>query len=296
MPRHARCEARGMWSSCLVVALSLVFASCTPPSALDGVERDAGAWPDVSLPDAAITDGLLITLVSADGGTTAIDPAAACAALEGLDASVDAEVAVPVMDASIDASACPSAMAPGDLVFDEVMIATEPGSDDRGQWLEVRSTRSCTLDLIGLHASALHGQSFRTMDVTTDTWLPAGAYFLIADTTDPTENNSLPGLVLAWAGSPADALHKTSDVITLSVGTVMIDALTYPSKTRPEATSYAFPWGCAPGLRTDFANWRPSTASWTAGLFGTPGAPNTDVVCNAVSAPMCTLARRVRRP
>jgi len=283
----------------VVVSAWLVAASaCNPVPALPGGPSDAATWGDVVLPDAWIPDGYLITELTADGGATAVTAAAACEAILAPDAGRDpglagaADAAPAFADASPDASACASPLALGDLVFDEVMIATEPGSDDRGQWLEVKSTRACTIDLLGLHATALHGQSFRTLDVTVDTWLPAGAFFLIADTTDPTENNALPGLVLAWAGSPADAIHKTSDVITLSVSGVTLDTLTYPDKTRPEATSLAFPAGCAPGLRAAFANWLPSTHSWAPGLYGTPGAPNTDVMCGAAKVAMCRAPRR----
>jgi hypothetical protein len=191
------------------------------------------------------------------------------------------------LDAAPDASLCTAPLSKGDLVFDEVMIASASGSGDRGQWLEVRSTVPCTIDLVGVTATAPHGQSSHTMEVMTDVWLEGGGFFLVADTTDPTENNNLPGLVFAWTGSPADALHKTSDTITLSVGSVLLDTLSYPSKTRAVATSMAFPSDCSPILRSDFSNWLPSIASWTPGFFGTPGAPNTDVTCTIPPVPTC---------
>jgi hypothetical protein len=273
--------------------LSVASSGCTSLAALPAESGDAATWGDVALPDVSIPDGYLITELTADGGATALTAAAACEAILAPDAGADVGGVAPTLaDAEADASACSTPLSPGDLVFDEVMIATQPGSDDRGQWLEVRSTRACAVDLIGLHASALHGESFRTVDVTVDTWLPPRGFFLIADTTDPSENNSLPGLVFAWAGSPADALHKTSDVITLSSGTILLDTLTYPDKTRPEATSVAFPSNCAPGLRASFASWKPSTHEWAPGLYGTPGAPNTDVSCAAPKAVMCKAAHR----
>jgi len=272
-------------ASLVFALLTSVLVACSPPSLVPAGAGDAAAWPDVFLPDAPPPDGYVITAVGRDGAAVAMTVAAMCAAIDGFDAGLDGGV-LPT-DGSIDAAVCASALAAGDLIFDEVMIATVAGSDDRGQWLEVRSTRACTTDLIGLHASALHGQSFRTLDVTTDTWLGPGGYFVIADTLDAMENDGLPGLVFTWAGSPADALHKTSDTITLSVVTVLLDTLSYPDKKRPEATSYAFPWGCSPPLRADFANWRPSTASWAPGFFGTPGAPNTDVSCASVRTAVC---------
>ncbi len=281
------------------LACATTAGACSEPPSLPGQGVDASRWFDVQLPDVSLPDGFLVTELAGDGAAVAIDPGAACAETgdaanpapvdasfppdaddEG-DATVDGDVAVP-------ANACAAPLSPGALVFDEVMIASVAGSDDRGQWLEVRSTRTCSVDLLGLHASAPHGQSFRTLDVTSDLWLPAGGFFLIADTLDPTENGALPGLVLAWTGSPADALHKTSDTITLSLGDVMIDTLSYPSKKRTVGTSMAFPSNCAPSLRGDFTTWQPSTASWTPGLFGTPGAPNTDVRCSLARVPTCT--------
>jgi hypothetical protein len=280
--------------SLLLAAASLALVAsagaCTPPPLLPGQADDAAAQADVELPDVSVPDGYVITAVGTDGAPVAVTAAAACESLDPVDAGLDGGV-LPG-DASADTPLCAGALAAGDLVFDEVMISTVSGSDDYGQWVEVRNVRACTTDLIGLHASALHGQSFRTLDVTVDTWVPPGGFFLIADTTDSTQNNALPGLVFAWAGSPADAIHKTSDTLTLSVGSVTLDTLTYPDKTRAEATSMAFPWGCAPGLRADFANWRPSTASWAADLFGTPGAPNTDVTCSTPKTAACGGARK----
>jgi hypothetical protein len=283
--------------------------------ALPGQADDASSWADVDLPDTSLPDGFILTQVGADGGVTAIDPSEMCPdgappdaaktvdarealdARKGADATVvsDAPGAGDAADASqvpVPANACTAPTATGDLIFDEIMISTEAGSDDRGQWLEVRSTLPCSVDLIGLHASAPHGQTFRTLDVSTDVWLPAGGFFLIADTLDPTENNGLPGLVFAWVGSPADALHKTSDIVTLTQAGATLDTLTYPSKKRVEGVSMAFPMGCAPGLRADFANWLPSTNLWLTGLYGTPGAANTDVMCAVPPIPMCTVRDR----
>jgi hypothetical protein len=223
------------------------------------------------------------------------DPCADADIAEAERADASADASATSGDASIDAGECDSSVGPGDLVFDEVMISTQSGSADLGQWLEVRSTRSCTLSLLGLHASAPHGSSYRSMDVTSPVLLPPGAFFLIADTTNPTDNHDLPGLVFEWTGAPSDALHKTSDTVTLSLGDASVDTLSYPSKTRAEGASMTFPASCPPAMRADFSNWRPSTAFWTSGLMGTPGAPNTDVPCAVASVPTCTRGRRVGR-
>jgi len=300
-------------------SLATSLGACTLPNELGGTQSDASRWFDVDLPDASIPDAFILTQLAYDG-TTTVNASATCptadatlspvvgtasdASVSTFDAADAADADAAPLDAPLDAvvniapaNACGTPPGPGDLVFDEVMIATEVGSDDRGQWVEVRSTRACSLDLIGLHASAPHGESFRTMDVATDLWLPPEGFFVVADTANPTENNSLPGLVLAWAGSPADALHKTSDTITLSLGTlgVTIDSLSYPDKKRILGVSMSFPSKCAPALRANFSTWQPSMSSWTAGLFGTPNAANADVTCSAPAIPTCTPARRQPR-
>jgi len=311
-------------------ALLLAATGCATPAALPSDPPDASHLFEASLPDALVPDGFILTVLAEDGGTTAIEPGSPCAGTgpgaEGataLDASAAGDSALPVTHGDAAASdatpsgtsdasaagdsaasapphgaACPSPLAHGDLVFDEAMISSVAGSSDRGQWLEVRNTRPCSVNLSGLHASAPHGAAAHSLDVTSDLWLPGGGFFLIADSTDPTENNALPGLVLAWTGSPADALHKTSDTITLSMGSVTLDTLSYSDKKRTEGTSMAFPANCAPSLRSDFTSWQPSNASWAPGFFGTPGAPNTDVMCAVAAVPMpkCAPARRPRPP
>ncbi len=300
-----------------VLLLLAASVRCTPSSpSLTGGAGDASPAFDASLPDADPPDGFILTQLAGRAGGTATSPdecgepdAGDASAADGTGATRrvpdDATDAGDGSDAGesdggeadANADACATPLAAGDLVFDEVMISSVAGSSDRGQWLEVRSTRSCSVDLIGLHASAPHGATARSMDVTEDVWLPAGGFFLIADTVDETENGALPGLVFAWSGSPADALHKTSDTITLALGGVTLDTLTYPDKKRAEGTSMAFPSNCADVLRADFSSWQPSTASWAAGFFGTPGAPNTDVTCAVPAIPVsaCRGSRRAPR-
>jgi hypothetical protein len=280
-----------------LLVVSLATLACQEVPSLPAESADASQWFDVSLPDASLPDGLLLTELGADGSTTTVEPGMKCS--EGaMDAGASSDTGL-APDASAltgeggaPDSACATPLAAGDLVFDEVMLATVTGSSDRGQWLEVRSTRSCSVDLVGLTASAPHGSTARTLTVTDDLWVPPFGFFLIADTTDPTENNALPGLVLAWDGSPADVLHKTSDTITLSLGSTTLDTLTYPDKKRALGVSMAFPADCDPRLRSDFSSWVPSTASWAPGLLGTPALPNVDVHCTAPPVPTCRATRR----
>jgi hypothetical protein len=286
-----------------LLVVSIATSACQEVPSLPAGSADASQWFDVSLPDASLPDGLLLTELGADGSATVVEPGTKCSegamdAGKPLDGGVSSDAGLPAgerpdaADGGAPASACTTPLAPGDLVFDEVMLATVAGSSDRGQWLEVRSTRACSVDLVGLSASAPHGATARTLEVTDDLWVPPFGFFLIADTTDPSENNGLPGLVLAWDGSPADVLHKTSDTITLSLGATTLDTLTYPDKKRALGVSMAFPADCDPRLRPDFSTWAPSMASWAPGLLGTPALPNVDVHCTAPTVPTCRATRR----
>jgi hypothetical protein len=190
-----------------------------------------------------------------------------------------------IADASSDA-ACSTPLAAGDLVIDELMIASQSGAGDHGEWLEVMSTRDCTLDLNGLYAEVPHGKGTTLASVTTDILVPPHGFFLIADSSDPATNNDLPGTVVVWGtGTDSDVLLNSGDTITLYTSDVTVDMLTYPDPTKlVDGASMAFPSDCNPSLRTAFGNWQPSVASWTPGFFGTPSGPNTDVSC-AVAPP-----------
>jgi hypothetical protein len=176
---------------------------------------------------------------------------------------------------------CPGSLAPGDLVIEELMIASRSGGGDHGEWLEVMSTRDCAIDLKGLYAEVPHGKGATLASITTDVTLPPHGFFLIADSSDPAINNGLPGTVVTWGtGTSSDVLLNSGDTITLYTASVTVDTLTYPDPTKMiDGASMAFPSDCDPSLRTAFGNWQPSVYSWTPGYFGTPAAPNTDVSC-----------------
>jgi hypothetical protein len=192
-----------------------------------------------------------------------------------------------LLDGDDDAYACNAPLAPGDLMIDELMIASASGSSDHGEWVEVMSTRDCALDLAGLYAQVPHGKGTTVASITMDVWLPPHGFFLIADSADPSENNDLPGLVFTWgAGTSSNVLDNSGDTLTLYTAEATIDALTYPASSKlVEGSSMAFPSDCDPALRAAFGNWQPSITSWTPGFFGTPSAPNTDVTCPVLPPP-----------
>ena len=139
--------------------------------------------------------------------------------------------------------ACPGTLAPGDLIVDELMIASQSGVGDHGEWVEVASTRGCTLNLNGLFAQVPHGKGSTIASITTDLWLPSRGFFLIADSAEPAENHSLPGILVTWgSGTSSDVLKNSGDTITLYTANAMIDVLTYPASAKlVDGASMAFP-------------------------------------------------------
>jgi hypothetical protein len=175
--------------------------------------------------------------------------------------------------------ACTDPLSPGDLVIDELMIESVAGTGDYGEWLEVANAAGCAVNLRGLHGECPKASKVVTVDVSDDVWVPAGGFFVIADSVDPSVNHDLPGTVLGWLGSPGDVLRNDGTTITLSVTGTVIDTLTFPKLTLTVGASLEFPSDCDAGDRGDFSKWQTATSSWFPGFYGTPGAINDDVSC-----------------
>jgi hypothetical protein len=201
-----------------------------------------------------------------------------------LDAS---EAAVPTLDAArgglagglVPDGACTEPLAPGDLQIEELMIESVAGAGDDGEWLEVKSLRACATNLRGLHGECPRGAKVSSFDVTDDRWIPPGGTFLVADSSNPTVDHSLPEPIVVWSGHVGDVLRNKGSTITLSLSGTRIDALTYPALALAVGDSVAFPSDCDAGARDDFTKWQRSSASWFPGFLGSPNSPNADVHC-----------------
>jgi hypothetical protein len=218
-------------------------AQITPDASADDASTpDASVEPDASTPDASTPDSGIVAPADACNGT--------------------------------------GALSAGDLAVVEVMIASQSGSGDRGEWFEVQSTRACSLNLNGLHVESPRGTGSNTLDITTDVWLAANGMFVVADSADPATNHSVPMPIFTWAGAPADVLANSGDTITLTSGGVTVESFTYPQfQTIVPGTSISFPSNCAWSDRSSWARWSYSFNQWTPGFYGTPNADNTDVTC-----------------
>jgi hypothetical protein len=244
-------------------------------------DRDAGSEGAVGSGYGS-SDGSVVAPCPRDA---AMDAPGQASAITPLEAGVkDSEV---VQEGGDDGAACPGSLSAGDLVIDELMIASQSGVGDHGEWVEVANTRDCALDLNGLFAEVPHGKGSTIASITSDLWLPPHGFFLIADSAEPAENHSLPGMLVTWGtGTSSDVLKNSGDTITLYTANVMVDMLTYPESAKlVDGASMAFPADCAPSLRAEFGNWQPSVASWTPGFFGTPAASNNDVSCAVLPPP-----------
>ena len=180
---------------------------------------------------------------------------------------------------------CPP-MAAGDLAIVEFMISSQTGSGDRGEWVEIQSTRTnCSLNLNGLHVESPRGtETPDSVDITDDVLLPPNGTFIVADTVIAELNHNLPGLVYSWVGT--DVLKNDGDTITVSMGGTTIDTLTYGSWTLKTGRSVSFPVDCTWSVRSDWTRWSwsfnvwdPATVDGGVSMQGTPNADNIDVAC-----------------
>ncbi|CAN5790898.1 hypothetical protein BH09MYX1_BH09MYX1_47010 [soil metagenome] len=180
-----------------------------------------------------------------------------------------------------DASApilCAGALANGDVKVVEVMIAAASGSGDKGKWLELQSTRQCTLNLKGLRVESPRGTGVDTAAITTDFMLPPNGIFVVADSALSADNHGV-GVVAAAFGT-ADVLKNDGDTLSVYAGTsTLIDTLTYPKFTLFIGRSVSFPWDCSWSDRSSWARWSWSFNTWNTPFQGTPSGDNSDVAC-----------------
>ena len=169
---------------------------------------------------------------------------------------------------------------PGDVKVVEIMIASKSGSGDKGEWVEIQSTRTdCVLDLSGLVISSPRGTTGTdAVTINDGLTLQPNAMFLVADSADTTTNNGLTLPLYAWSNS--DVLKNDGDEIDIKLGTIVIDTLTYPNFSNLEVgASVSFPSDCAWSDRPDWARWSYSFNTYSGTLAGTPNGSNDDVTC-----------------
>jgi len=182
----------------------------------------------------------------------------------------------PTVDAG-PAQPCTGPIAAGDVKVVELMIASASGSGDKGEWIELVNTRSCILDVGGLHVESPRGTGKDSATIPQSLLIAPGAAFVVADYADSQNNHNIP--IVAAAFNSYDVLKNDGDTVSVYSGTTLIDSVTYPKFTLTYGRSVSFPADCAWSDRSDWARWSFSFNVWSSPYVGTPGADNTDVAC-----------------
>ncbi len=184
-------------------------------------------------------------------------------------------------DGGPPANPCKTPLAKGDLAIVEVLLTAKTGTGDKGEWIEIKNTRSCTVNIKGLQVSSPRTATIDDVaTVTVDTYVAAGGRFLVASSTDPKVNGGLAGTVIAFAGNTSDVLGNGGDDISIELGPLGIDTFGFDITGLTPGESLAFPETCVAADRGNPALWKSAKHSWAAGMYGTPNAPNTDVTCS----------------
>jgi hypothetical protein len=176
-------------------------------------------------------------------------------------------------------SLCADGVQPGDVKIVEIMISSAAGTGDKGEWVELQSTRTdCILDVSNLTISSPRGTGTDTVSITDGLQLNPGDTFLVADSSDATTNNSLTTPLYSW--NSYDVLKNDGDEIDVTLSGTTIDTLTYPAFSNLQTgSSVSFPSDCQWTDRSDWSKWSYSFNVYFTPLTGTPNAPNDDVTC-----------------
>jgi hypothetical protein len=173
---------------------------------------------------------------------------------------------------------CDGPLVAGDLHVTEMLISSRAGSNDDGEWVEIRSTRTCWLKLQGLAIESPRGAAVNGVTVADNFELPPKGSFVVADSADPAKNHGLPGKVYAWAVT--DVLKNDGDTLALKVGATVVDTITYPAFSNITAgRALAFPSDCPATVRADWQRWSLTFDEYQVGFKGTPNGANDDVAC-----------------
>ena len=174
---------------------------------------------------------------------------------------------------------CGSTLAAGDLAIVEIMITSKSGSGDSGEWVEIQNTRDCWLKVQGVAVESPRGSAAPNVATITDDFeLEPHGTFVVAGSTDPAKNHGIEGKVIAWEAT--DVLKNDGDTLTVKIGNITLDTLTYPAfNNLTPGRALSFPADCAWSDRSSWARWSLTFDEFSPGFKGTPNAANADVAC-----------------
>jgi hypothetical protein len=135
--------------------------SWLPPAVFAAGCADAdSAPPAVAAPLYDDDAAFLVEFPTDDAPAITVDPngdPAEVSSVDGSDGTPDSTAAIDTATSPLDAApqgACADPLVQGDLVIDELVIASVAGTGDYGEWPEVRSTLGCAASLQRLHRNA----------------------------------------------------------------------------------------------------------------------------------------------
>lgn len=269
--------ARSRSSLLLVIASAALATACVASSTAKKHHDPLDPGDGFDLGDPPPEEQPMDTVVDQEAGQAFDAPSRP----QTRDASFANDAAAPPPDDGgvvPDKTYCEGPLAAGDLAIVELMISSRAGSADDGEWLEVRSTRDCWLRLDGVTVESPRGTAFDVAAAPAGLELAPRGSFVVADSVDPAKNHAVPGIVLSF--DAADVLKNTGDTVSVKLGGIVVDTLTFPAFSNLEpGRSLAFPSDCAAADRADWQRWSLTFGEWTAGLRGTPNAANDDVAC-----------------
>jgi len=249
----------------------LVACSSAPPASTTNKKQPVDPGDDF-LGDPEPEDPGLAPTTDPDSG------AFGAAARPAKDASAKVDAGADDSGITVEKGYCVGTIKSGDLIVNELMMASRTGAQDDGEWVEIRSTRTCWLKVQGVSVESPRGATTNSVTISEDFELEPMGTFVVADSADETINHGLPGKVFAWAAS--DVLKNDGDTVTIKLGATVVDAATYPSFSNiTPARSLAFPSDCPATVRSDWTRWSLTFDSWKTGFQGTPNAANDDVAC-----------------
>ncbi len=235
---------------------------------LDASSRDAGATGDAGRDAGRRDAGGDAGQVAMDAGPPMTDagPPMTDAGPPGMDAGP------PMMDAGLgfDSGLTTCSPTPGSLEISEILIASQTGAADRGEWFELRNLGSCPINLAGLVIDV----SGTTHTVTAGL-LTAGGFFVLAQSGDALENHELGQ---DYVYGPALRFGNSGGTLVLTHAGTEVARLTWTSTDHRTGRSRQLSRGATMPGALGSTGWCDSTDVYSTAVggpyLGTPGMVN----------------------
>lgn len=214
------------------------------------MRRDAGRDAGVVVTDSGPRDA------SADAGPPMMDSGRPDSGPPGTDGGRDAGPGV-------------CAPAAATIEISEIMVASQTGSGDRGEWFEIHNLSGCPIDLTGLEIDA------GVTHTMTSGLLTAGGFFVLAQSVVPAENHML---VPGYAYGTTVTFANSAGVLVLRSSGMEIARVTWGSTDHRTGASRQLSRGATMATGLGSSSWCDSTdvySTATGGPYlGTPGMLN----------------------